>query len=193
MRSASRVGRICSDPTETSCFLGATLATNASGARSFLWGATRAHVRELDVVLTSGDLIHLRRNQVHAAANGTLTLPLPNGQTRTFPVPFLKQPPTKNSAGYYLAPGFDAVDLFIGQEGTLGVIVQVEVRLIHAPTSIFAGVVFFPNDVSALEWVQTIKTQVPGVTRLQREQTAGVCPGIHGRALAGSPAAGAAG
>src|ERR1019366_3635403 len=34
------------DPTELSCFLGATLATNATGARSFLWGPTRAHVRE---------------------------------------------------------------------------------------------------------------------------------------------------
>src|SRR5687767_13496426 len=36
------------DPTETSCFLGATLATNASGARSFHWGPTRAHIRELE-------------------------------------------------------------------------------------------------------------------------------------------------
>jgi D-lactate dehydrogenase (cytochrome) len=147
------------DPTETSCFLGATLATNASGARSFLWGPTRAHVRELDVVLASGELVHLRRNQVHASADGTLTLPLVDGGTRTFHVPFRKGPPTKNSAGYFLEPGFDAVDLFIGQEGTLGVITQAEVRLIHAPAGAFSGVVFFPDDASVLKWVQTIKTK----------------------------------
>src|SRR5882672_9258748 len=57
------------DPTESSCFLGATLATNASGARSFLWGPTRAHIRELDVVLASGDLVHLRRDKIFAAAD----------------------------------------------------------------------------------------------------------------------------
>ncbi|OGR90493.1 MAG: hypothetical protein A2992_00280 [Elusimicrobia bacterium RIFCSPLOWO2_01_FULL_59_12] len=147
------------DPTETSCFLGATLATNASGARSFHWGPTRAHVRELEVVLASGDAVHLRRGQVQAAPDGTLTLPLANGETRRFQVSFLKQPATKNAAGYYLEPGFDAVDLFIGQEGTLGVITQVEVRLVPAPAGVFSGVVFFPRDSSALEWVQSIKSK----------------------------------
>src|SRR5207302_1224907 len=136
---------------------GATLATNASGARSFLWGPTRAHVRELDVVLADGETLHLRRGQVRAAVDGTLTLPLANGQTRTVTVTCLPQPPTKNAAGYFLAPGFDAVDLFIGQEGTLGVITQVEVRLLHAPSGTFSGIVFFPHDAAALRWVQSIK------------------------------------
>ncbi len=145
------------DPTETSCFLGATLATNASGACSFRWGPTRAHVRELEVVLASGDAVHLRRGQVRASADGSLALPLAKGGTRTIRVPFRKQPPTKNSAGYYLEPGLDAVDLFIGQEGTLGVITQVEVSLMQAPAGIFSGVVFFSRDGAALEWVQAIK------------------------------------
>jgi D-lactate dehydrogenase (cytochrome) len=147
------------DPTESSCFLGATLATNASGARSFHWGPTRAHVRELEVVLASGDIVYLRRDQVHAAADGTLTLPLANGQTRVFHVSFRKGPSTKNSAGYYLEPGFDAVDLFIGQEGTLGVITRAEVRLVQTPAGAFSGIVYFPNDASALEWAQSIKTR----------------------------------
>jgi D-lactate dehydrogenase (cytochrome) len=145
------------DPTEASCFLGATLATNASGARSFQWGPTRAHVREIDVVLASGDLVHLRRNQIRASPDGKLDLPLASGETRTVRVSFVKQPLTKNSAGYYLAPNFDAVDLFIGQEGTLGVITQAEVRLIQAPHQIFSGIVFFPNDAVAFRWAETIK------------------------------------
>jgi len=147
------------DPTELSCFLGATLATNATGARSFLWGPTRAHVRELEVVLATGDIVHLRRHQIHAAADGTLTLPTIDGRAHTFHVPFRKGPTTKNSAGYYLEPGFDAVDLFIGQEGTLGVITRVEVRLVQTPPGSFSGIVFFPDDSAAREWVQTIKTR----------------------------------
>ena len=36
----------------------------------------------------------------------------------------------KNASGYFVAPGMDAVDLFIGSEGTLGVICEVETRLL---------------------------------------------------------------
>jgi D-lactate dehydrogenase (cytochrome) len=147
------------DPTETSCFLGATIATNASGARSFLWGATRSHIRELDIVLASGEQVHLRRGQVFAKPDGSLTLPLTNGEKRTIQVSFLPQPATKNSAGYYLAPGFDAVDLFIGQEGTLGVITQAEVRLVQAPAAVFSGVVFFPKEEAAMSWAQLVKNR----------------------------------
>ena len=38
------------DPTEWSCQIGGTVATNASGARSFKYGATRAFVERLEIV-----------------------------------------------------------------------------------------------------------------------------------------------
>ncbi len=34
----------------------------------------------------------------------------------------------KRSAGYFLAPGMDLIDLFIGSEGTLGVITEVDLQ-----------------------------------------------------------------
>ncbi len=37
------------DPTEWSCQIGGTIATNASGARSFKYGATRKYVRRLEI------------------------------------------------------------------------------------------------------------------------------------------------
>src|ERR1051325_10212738 len=49
------------DPTETSCYLGGTIATNASGARTFKYGATRDYVRRLKVALASGDGIEIAR------------------------------------------------------------------------------------------------------------------------------------
>ncbi len=49
------------DPTEWSCFMGGTVATNASGARTFKYGPTRAYVRRLKIALATGDLIDLSR------------------------------------------------------------------------------------------------------------------------------------
>src|SRR5216110_2963634 len=65
------------DPTERSCFLGGNVATNASGARTFKYGPTRNYVRRLRIALASGDVINLRRGELHANVNGQVSLPLP--------------------------------------------------------------------------------------------------------------------
>ena len=44
------------DPTETTASLGGTVATNASGARTYRYGPTRAWVRGLRVFLANGEL-----------------------------------------------------------------------------------------------------------------------------------------
>jgi FAD/FMN-containing dehydrogenase len=125
------------DPTETSAFLGGTIATNASGSRSFRYGDTRRHVLALRVVLADGRVLAVRR-----------------GEPVDFPIPALPLPrTTKHSAGFHLAPGMDWIDLFAGSEGTLGVITEAEVRLLPAPKELLAGVVFFSNDAGALEAV----------------------------------------
>lgn len=120
------------DPTETSASLGGTIATNASGSRSFLYGATRRHIRSLRVILMTGETLFLRRSKVPP------------------------KPPVKNTAGYCIGPDSEEIDWFIGSEGTLGVIVEAEVNLQPVPQSLFAGVVFFGSDEEALcaadEW-----------------------------------------
>ena len=55
------------DPTEKSCFIGGTVATNASGARTFKFGSTRDFVLELEIVLPDGDLLMLKRNDSFAS------------------------------------------------------------------------------------------------------------------------------
>ena len=47
------------DPTETSASLGGTVATNASGARTFRYGPTRAWVRGLRVMLANGEFLDI--------------------------------------------------------------------------------------------------------------------------------------
>jgi FAD/FMN-containing dehydrogenase len=130
------------DPTETSASIGGTAATNASGSRSFLYGDTRRHIRALRVVLASGEVLALRR-----------------GEKPPFEIPALPAPDVKkNTAGYFMRPGFDGkamdfLDLFIGAEGTLGVISEVEIALLPVPKNLFTGVVFFDSDNSALDAV----------------------------------------
>ena len=122
------------DPTEWGASIGGTIATNASGSRSFQYRDTRRHVRALRVVLMSGDVLALRR-----------------GDKPPFELPAIAPPAsTKNTAGYYLRPGMDYLDLFIGSEGTLGVVTEAELTLLPAPRGLFTGVVFFGSDDAAL-------------------------------------------
>src|ERR1043165_9285343 len=64
------------DPTESSCYVGVTIATNASGARTFKYGPTRNYVRRLKVALACGDVIDVRRGEVRADGEGLLRVPL---------------------------------------------------------------------------------------------------------------------
>ncbi len=141
------------DPTEWSCQMGGTVATNASGARTFKYGTTRDYVNALEVVLATGELLRLRRGEFRFDEAGQLSLPLASGRTIDVTLPSYRMPATrKHAAGYYVAPQMDAIDLFIGSEGTLGVITEIELRLLPQPENVLAGIVFFEqeNDLLAL-------------------------------------------
>jgi D-lactate dehydrogenase (cytochrome) len=138
------------DPTERGCFVGGNVATNASGARTFKYGPTRNYVRRLKVVLASGEVIDLRRGEVRADANRRIRI----GKSIELTLPDFHMPATrKNATGYFIAPEMDAIDLFIGSEGTLGVICEIEVRLLPKPEGLLSGVVFFADEADVLALV----------------------------------------
>src|SRR5215212_2731079 len=131
------------DPTERGCFVGGNVATNASGARTFKYGPTRNYIRRLKIVLASGEVIDLPRGEVCADANRRMRI----GQSIELTLPDYRLPATrKNASGYFIAPEMDAVDLFIGSEGTLGVICEIEVKLLPKPEGLLSGVVFFADE-----------------------------------------------
>jgi FAD/FMN-containing dehydrogenase len=143
------------DTTENTSSIGGNIAANASGSRSFLYGATRAQVLALRVALfdtsnPNGRIVEYRRG--HAVDFDIPKIPLPRS--------------TKHSAGYRLAPGMDFVDLFIGSEGTLGVVTEAELQLLPAPREIMGGVVFFPSEEAALDAVDRWRP-VPGLRMLE--------------------------
>ena len=143
------------DPTERGCFLGGTVATNASGARTFKYGPTRKYVERLKIALATGDVLDLRRGELHADANGRIKVALSSGRVIEAQLPSYRMPEVrKHASGYYVAPGMDVLDLFIGSEGTLGVVVEVELRLLPKPEGLLSGIVFFKSEEDVLSFVR---------------------------------------
>ncbi|HSQ24955.1 MAG TPA: FAD-binding oxidoreductase, partial [Pyrinomonadaceae bacterium] len=146
------------DPTERSCFLGGTIATNASGARTFKYGATRNYVQALKVVLASGDIIDLQRGELFAGKDGKVFIPLSSGGSIEAQLPTYSMPRVrKHASGYFVAPEMDVIDLFIGSEGTLGVITEAELRLLPKPAGLLSGVVFFDDEDNLLAFVRAAR------------------------------------
>jgi D-lactate dehydrogenase (cytochrome) len=141
------------DPTERGCFVGGNVATNASGARTFKYGPTRNYIRRLKVVLASGEVLDLLRGDVRADPNGRIRLGSVEVKLPSYHLPKTR----KNASGYFVAPEVDAVDLFIGSEGTLGVICEVEVRLLPKPQGLLSGVIFFADEADVLALVHDVR------------------------------------
>lgn len=143
------------DPTERSCFLGGNVATNASGARTFKYGPTRRYVQRLKIALADGEVIDIRRGELRADPSGKIKIPLPSGRLLEAQLPSYRMPQTrKHASGYYVAPEMDVLDLFIGSEGTLGVIAEIEVALLPKPEGLLSGVVFFSSEENLLAFVR---------------------------------------
>jgi len=135
-------------PTEGTAFVGGTIATNASGSRSFKYGSTRNYVERLKMVLPDGAIMDLARGQV-TLSRGSSRISLPGGIEIDVPMPAYRMPEVKNAAGYFMKDGMDLIDLFIGQEGTLSVIVEAEIALMRKPEKILSSFVFFNREEDA--------------------------------------------
>lgn len=132
------------DPTEWSCQIGGTVATNASGARSFKYGATREFVVGLRVVMPNGEVRSLKRGDAVDPGVKVPTYRRPNVR--------------KNVSGYFNQPPLEAIDLFIGSEGTLGVVTEIELSLLPKPEGFFSGIIFFKHAANLLAFVDSIKS-----------------------------------
>lgn len=104
-------------PGEESAMIGGVIATNAGGARAVKYGVVRNYVRGLEVVLASGEVIHL---------GGKLM---------------------KGSTGYNL------LNLFIGSEGTLGIITKAVIQLMPSPQMTRSLIVPYDDLEKAIETV----------------------------------------
>lgn len=137
------------DPTETSATLGGMAACNASGARSYRYGAMREHVTALRLVLADGDVLALRRGAC-CAHGRRLSLTTEGGRRIDVELPAYRMPHAKNASGYFVADDMDAVDLIVGSDGTLGIVSELELALLPAPDVTWGVSCFFSEESQAV-------------------------------------------
>lgn len=138
------------DPTETSASLGGMAACNASGARSYRYGAMRGHVHALRLVLSDGDVLALERGSARARGRH-LELTTEDGRSIEIDLPTYTMPHAKNASGYFVADDMDAIDLVIGSDGTLGIITELELELLPAPAVTWGVSCFFAEEPQAVD------------------------------------------
>jgi len=122
------------DPTETTASIGGMAACNASGARSFRYGATRNWISDLRVIpqIQACDEIE---------TNSRLDKDL------------------KNAAGYYMRSDRRDFDLLIGSEGTLGVITELELKLLPEPLNYLSVMQFFKDENAAVDFCEQLRSK----------------------------------
>ncbi len=144
-------------PTFAGAFAGGIVATNAAGAATFKYGTTRDWVKALTVVLAGGEVLDVVRGETTAGPDGFFEIVLSDHAVR-LRVPRYRMPDVpKLSAGYFAAPGMDLIDVFIGSEGTLGVITEVTLRVLPARPSMCLAFVPFDDRGAALAFVKRMR------------------------------------
>jgi D-lactate dehydrogenase (cytochrome) len=152
-------------PTFTGAFAGGVVATNAAGAATFRHGAVRRWVEALTIILADGSELRLRRGDVRAR-DGVLRVPAAGGPI-DIRVPSYRMPDVvKVSAGYYAAPAMDLIDLFIGSEGTLGVITTVTFRTLSPVPTTALALVPARSEAEAIALVAELRRE-PSVAAIE--------------------------
>jgi FAD/FMN-containing dehydrogenase len=151
------------------CTVGGMASTNAAGAHTLLHGAMRPWVEALDLVFADGSRAEIRRGapvpDVAPLRRFLAAAPALVAAERTSPSRHAGV--RKESSGYGLAAysdSSDLVDLLVGSEGTLALIVGLELRL--AP--------LLPASASVLGAFPTLEQAVAGAAQA-REGGAAAC------------------
>jgi FAD/FMN-containing dehydrogenase len=134
------------------CTLGGMVATNASGAHSLRYGATRAWVNAIDCVFSDGDRAIVTRgepaprrieaiNRFLRDVHGEIVA---SDKRR----PIFHLGVRKESSGYAIhdySTKADLVDLLVGSEGTLAIMVGIQLTLSPLPVATSSVLGSFPS------------------------------------------------
>ncbi len=153
------------------CTVGGAVANNSAGVKSIKYGSTRDYVDGIRVVLSNGDVISTRRlnkkeliqKKHQNDFEGHIYRALDNLLTQNSALLAGAEPQvSKNATGYDLWDikgrdgSFDLSQLFVGSQGTLGVVSEITFR--HEPwnpdTILLVG--FFDSIEKASEAIQSI-------------------------------------
>ena len=146
-------------PTYLGATVGGAVSTNAAGAGTFKYGPIRPWVDRLTVVLAGGDVLAIERGAATASPEGRFEIHTARGPV-VVPVPAIRMPDVpKRSAGYHAEPGMDLIDLFIGSEGTLGVVTDVTLRVATPVPVVCWALVPVPTEPRAVALVDALRDE----------------------------------
>jgi D-lactate dehydrogenase (cytochrome) len=115
------------------------------------------------MVLATGDILEVHRGEHIVDASRMVRIKLLDGSEKVVQLPSYESPHVKSAAGYHCLQNMDLIDLFIGSEGTLGVITLIEVALTMAPKHTAMFLAFFPSEDDAVKFVLRVRsTKTPG-------------------------------
>ena len=152
--AARRKGlRLPVDPSSGAfCTLGGMVSTNAAGAHSLRYGATRAWVNALDCVFSDGDRAVITRGEPPPRAVAAIGRflrevhgDIVSSDKRR---PMMHLGVRKDASGYAIheyATRADLVDLLVGSEGTLAIIVGIQLTLAPVPAATSSVLGVFPS------------------------------------------------
>lgn len=142
------------NPTEATAQIGGIVASNASGSHSFLYGPVRDWIRRIRVVLSDGSPLELLRGQIHASGGSYRITP-----ELIVPAFDIDRPRTKQTLAYAVSSSGDAIDLFIGSEGTLGFVTDVDLYVCPAPPYVLGQMIFFRCPKTAIQFIAALKSK----------------------------------
>ena len=139
------------------CTVGGMAATNAAGARTLRYGATRNWVTAAQCVFSDGSRAIVRRGdsptRMPPALERFLSSVAPRARSAS-PTVLRRAGVRKESSGYALAEfvrSGDALDVILGSEGTLCIITALELSLDRIPRATASVLAAFPSLESAVD------------------------------------------
>lgn len=120
------------------CGIGGMIGNNASGEKSIRYGATSENVLELEVVLADGTVTRVAPKEVSAVSDVRDIELLDLYRTYGTMLKSAVGEVSKASSGYRLDKvvhenTFSAIPLFVGAQGTLGIVTKVTLKLVPIP------------------------------------------------------------
>ncbi|MCS7141945.1 MAG: FAD-binding protein [Candidatus Nitrosocaldus sp.] len=179
------------DPSSSDyCTIGGMIANNASGAHTLKYGSMIDYVEAVDVVLSDGSLVHASRVDMNTS-NGieariarelyNIIAPKMGIIREGFPKV------SKNSSGYRIDrvllddSTVDLAKLFVGSEGTLGIVVRAVLRIIDMPRFRALALLAFDDTYNASLHARDVVRLGPSALELIDRTVMDMARGIDGR------------
>jgi anaerobic glycerol-3-phosphate dehydrogenase C subunit len=172
------------DPsTQDSATLGGMIANNSSGPHAVKYGTTRSHVKALELVLTSGEVVKTGLKPILSDSNSSAHQTHEDKLYRLVPAlietyqAYLEEErpfTTKNSCGYHIWDlvvdgSIDLTPLLVGSEGTLALVSEATLQLTPLPEKALSGFVYFDDLGKVGEATQEILAEGPSMVEIMEK------------------------